>query len=339
VISHNSAGLRQGALGGGILSIGHLQIEHTTLENNFAKIGGGIALFDSTATITRSLIRNNQSGDIGFGGAAGILVGGGSIVTITGSTIARNIASTGDNNEPSEGGGISNGGTLKLVNSAVVENATLNLGSGGGIFNAGHMTIYNSTIGGNSAVTSGGGIYNTSEAQLRMRGVTIARNHAAGRADEESGYPRGCHFFPFDIPCTGGGGIFNEPANGRVRVRMTSTVIANNTNGGPQQLGPDCAGVIDSRAHSAFGTGVDCVGFSPNDQVNVDPRLEALEDNGAPGHAHFELQADSPLIDMGGRVGEHCTPRDQIGRARNDGNNNGTVRCDVGAIEFQSTGQ
>ena len=106
-------------------------------------------------------------------------------------------------------------------------------------------------------------------------------------------------------------------------------------------LGPDCGGTFTSQGHNAVGTGADCTlkpavkGTDTHDLINVDPRLAALEDNGAAGNAHYPLLADSPLIDAGDKVGLRCTFRDQIGQRRLDGDHDGNVDCDIGAIEFR----
>jgi hypothetical protein len=72
----------------------------------------------------------------------------------------------------------------------------------------------------------------------------------------------------------------------------------------------------------------------------VNPQLGALEDDGEPGNAHYPLLASSPLIDAGGSVGDHCTPRGQIGDPRVDAHRGEHgILCDVGAIEFQPPGR
>jgi len=66
-------------------------------------------------------------------------------------------------------------------------------------------------------------------------------------------------------------------------------------------------------------------------------RLGDLQDDGVPGNTHYPPLAGSPLIDAGGSVGPTCSPTDQIGQRRveGDADNDGANVCDVGAIEFQ----
>ncbi|MGB6742615.1 MAG: Ig-like domain repeat protein, partial [Terracidiphilus sp.] len=84
----------------------------------------------------------------GFGGGIANL----GTLTVTGSTISGNSASTG------QGSGIFNAGTLTVTNSTIAGNAASG-GVGGGVMNAsGTLTVTDSTISGNSAA-GGGGIY------------------------------------------------------------------------------------------------------------------------------------------------------------------------------------
>jgi hypothetical protein len=102
--------------------------------------------------------------------------------------------------------------------------------------------------------------------------------------------------------------------------------------------------VLITEGHNALSTDALCTlqpsprlhGGDTYDQVNVDPRIGDLQDDGDPGNAHYPLLADSPLIDAGGRIGNDCTPRDQIGQHRVEGDQDhgGGHICDVGAIEF-----
>ena len=115
-------------------------------------------------------------------------------------------------------------------------------------------------------------------------------------------------------------------------------MIAGNTVGNTEApgTGPDCAGTLQSLGHNAVGNGANCKvkGTNTNDLFNVDPRLAALADNGVAGNAHYPLRLRSPLIDAGDGLGPQCTFTDQLGQRRVDGNKEGNVECDIGAIEF-----
>jgi hypothetical protein len=65
-----------------------------------------------------------------------------------------------------------------------------------------------------------------------------------------------------------------------------------------------------------------------NDRVGLEPRLDALADNGGPTKT-IALQADSPAIDQVIVNAPGCSGTDQRGVARPLG-----LRCDIGAFEL-----
>jgi hypothetical protein len=335
------------ALGGGILSVGGiLTLEQTTVTGNgVVGDGAGVALVGGSGSIHESIISNNstdtpQQGLFSHKGA-GIYVSSGEL-SIESSTISGNqmgpnplqgLLATGI------GAGIFNsGGSVTVTNSAVIGNSTINFGSGGGIYNSGGMTVENSTVAENSAATSGGGIFNSGT--LLLQGVTLAGNNALGLTIEgnpsnPTSFPPACSFDDLKGCAAGGSGVWSEPG---ANTQTANSVLANNN-------GSDCAGILVSDGHNALGTNAGCTlrpspalqGHTVDDQMNVDPRLGALQDNGVPGNAHYPLLAGSPLIDAGGMIGKFCTQLDQIGQKRIEGDGkrtDGALICDIGAIEF-----
>jgi hypothetical protein len=327
-----------GEFGGTILNLaGTLRVDDTTVSGSVVPngAGGGVAILAGVAEIRQSIISANRAFPGPLGGnilGGGIYVGGG-VVSIQASTIAGNTAGPGDFiiKISAFGGGLFvAGGKVSITDSAVTENQEQTIGDGGGIYNGGNMTIVNSTIGGNETGRSGGGIYN--KGKLSLQGVTLAHNVIHGFINPFICLPEPPS--PSDPECTSaGGGIWSDPAG---TVRIATSVVAANVRS------IDCHGVLMSEGHNALGNDSDCtlqpLGGATGDQVDLDPGIAAdLEDNGEPGNAHYPLLTHSPLIDAGGRIGPHCTPRDQIGNRRVDGdgdNDHGQI-CDVGAIEFQ----
>jgi predicted outer membrane repeat protein len=244
------------------------------------------------------------------------------------------------------GGGIGNsGGAVSIVKSAITENTLEYLGIGAGIYNdRGTLILRDSTVAGNSAATSGGGIYNAGE--LQIEGVTVARNDAqnitvAGGENGLREFPVGCRIDHLAGCISGGGGIWNEGAG---TVRSGRSVIGLNTQAFDRdlQFGPDCRGTVKSNGYTAIGDSADCrlirapgLPRRSTDKVGIDPGLGDLEDNADAGYAHLPVLANSPLIDAGGKISQLCSPRDQIGQPRRDGDGNDAVRCDIGAIEYQ----
>ncbi len=134
--------------------------------------GGGIDNF-GTLTVTNSTLSNNVAIDGG-----GIANEAGASLTLVGSTIANNSGTT--------GGGIYNAGkimmtntpagTLAMTNSTVANNTAL---LGGGIFNAGTMTAVNSTIAYNTVLFGGaGGGLETTTTTAALYNTIVALNTA-----------------------------------------------------------------------------------------------------------------------------------------------------------------
>lgn len=127
-----------------------------------------------------------------------------------------------------------------------------------------------------------------------------------------------------------GGGITND--GGTVKVK--NTIVVNNTS----NLGNNCTSSITNNGNN-ISNDTTC-GFGTGD--NVDPKLDpsGLQNNGGPTQT-IALQSDSPAIDAipdGQCTDQETTPnpitRDQRGVTRpQDGDNNGTALCDIGAFE------
>ncbi|PYI97720.1 MAG: hypothetical protein DMF00_13395 [Verrucomicrobia bacterium] len=192
-------------------------------------------------------------------------------------------------NHGSVGGGVYNDGysgtaTLTVTNSTFSGNsvaAPYSVGSGGGIYNNGSygsatLTVANSTFSGNSAgyldYGWGGAIYNDGS----LGSATLTLNNSTF-----SGNSAGYH----------GGGIYN--GSGMVTIRHT---ILN-------------AGAWGENLSNAYGS-VSSLGYNlssdngggfltaTGDQINTDPMLGPLQDNGGSTFTH-ELLSGSPAINAG----------------------------------------
>jgi predicted outer membrane repeat protein len=204
----NAAGV-----GGGIASIGPLTLTRSVVENNTASTGGGIAA-SGTLTIVDSGINQNQ----GAPGTGGIVAEG--LATLTNSTVDGNgtcgrqggietsgaMTLNGTTVSNSSGSGITNRGTLTLIDSRISDNidgypsGQGGFGDGAGINNSGVLSITGSTIDGNMADGYGGGVF--SSGTLTVTNSTFSGNIASGS----------------------GGGIFGGGA-----VTLASTTITTNT--------------------------------------------------------------------------------------------------------------
>jgi hypothetical protein len=331
--------------GGGIFNFhGTVHLQHSTVIGNSALSGGGIFNLNGNVYLQHSTVTDNNAES--FGG----IVSSTGTLTLLNSTVAENTALSGS------GGGIANvnGGSLKLVGSAVLMNRSR--GRGGGILNQGPLTIEDSVIASNATESiGGGGVYNQG-GFFRLSGSTISGNSGAGIWNLGHGTVLAVNSTVsgnFSSEAGGGtGGIENvRPATatlfsctvvgnestlglgpGGVRntefgtVKLINTILAANSSPGD---GPDCSGFITSLGHNIVGNVLNC-GFRPSagDVLNVDPLLGPLADNGGPSETHALLPG-SPAIDAGP---PNCPPpfTDQRGVARPQG-----TACDIGAYEAE----
>jgi hypothetical protein len=116
-----------------------------------------------------------------------------------------------------------------------------------------------------------------------------------------------------------GQGIHNDGGY----VEIAQSIVAGNVWGN----GPDCTGdpVVDL-GYNVFGPGGGCMVTEPT-STEADPLFDDPS-----GWIGPELVAGSPAIDL--IPLELGKPTDGLGRARTDGNNDGVVACDAGALEY-----
>jgi hypothetical protein len=108
------------------------------------------------------------------------------------------------------------------------------------------------------------------------------------------------------------GGTFN----------VQNTIIARNV-AGP---GPECGGAITSLGNNLVENPSDCSMTLLSSDLMGDPGLGVLSGGTIP------LLSASPAIDAANAPA--CPPFDQLGLPRVDGDQDGFVACDIGAVEF-----
>lgn len=270
-----------------------------TVDGNLASrvfyVGSGV-----TATIAGLTVAN---GDVQF---SGLPSGGGiyndhATLSVDSCSVSSSYAGWG-------GGGVCNsGGTLTLTNSTVTGNwaaAPYSEGIGGGIYNeAGTLTVSNCTISGNGGLAYtpfGGGVYNANAGTMTITNSTLSGNSAL----------------------YGGGGIYND-----------GTVTIGNSIFGNAGAGNIVSyfGVVLSDGYNLSSD--DASGFltATGDQINADPMLGPLQDNGGPTFTHG-LLAGSPAIDAGDPNFTPPPNYDQRGAGFERVVNG---RVDIGAFEVQ----
>ena len=302
---------------GGIENWASLTVVNSNVsDNNGSGISNSTGEFGVvTATILSSTVSRNSAGGVVaapniFGGRAYITItdctisgnstningggiGGATTLTVANSTISGNSAGT-------SGGGIS-GGDVSIVNSTVSGNSA---GTTGGGIGGGDLTIVNSTVSGNSAGMSGGGL-STFFSSLYVANSTISGNSAPS-----------------------GGGIYND--------RQSSVVEISNTILSAGALGENIfnnGGTITSDGYNLSSDDGGGYLTGPGDQINTDPLLGPLQDNGGSTFTHALLPG-SPAIDAGDPTFSPPPSTDQRGCPRVS---NG--RIDIGSFERQPLGR
>ena len=249
-----------------------------------AGISGVIRLTTGELLVDKSVTINGAGADVlavdGHATSSVFQIGSGKTVTISDLTIR--------NGEGNFGGGILNGGgaTLTITDSTLSGNIG---GFGGGIFNTGTLAIVNCTVSGNAA-SEGAGIYNG--ATSTITNSTLSGNAApgAGGGCVNLGTLQIANSTLSDNSSGLGGGVFNI---GTLQIGNTilntgdSGANISNSGGTVTSLGYN----LSSDDGGGFLTG-------PGDQINTDPMLGPLQDNGGPTFTHALLPA-SPAIDTG----------------------------------------
>ena len=251
---------------------------------------------------------------------------GGGLVNYGALTI-ENSTISGNNSSNSIGGGVCNFGTLTIENSTISGNTAY---SGGGVFNhAGVLTLTNSTISGNTA-HEGGGVSNNF-GTLTVENSTISGNIGNAAGGLLNNGLSNDYYCSFGV-CSDGTLILNR-----------SLIAGNQATVAPEIQNLT---IVNANNFNLLGTNSDAgvTGFipGPTDSVpgvalaNI---LGPLQNNGGPTDTHA-LVAGSPAIDAGDPGGcrnnlKALLLTDQRGFARHvDGNNDGTISCDIGAFEF-----
>jgi CSLREA domain-containing protein len=131
---------------------GEVEIQGVTIRNGrVAGTGGGVRN-QAILTLSRSIISANETTQGGFGGGLST-DGNGSGLTLTQSTVSGNTAAGG-------GGGIADGGLMRVSDSTISGNRSLtDFGGGLYVFSNTDAILTNVTITGNTAALKGGGIF------------------------------------------------------------------------------------------------------------------------------------------------------------------------------------
>jgi hypothetical protein len=262
-------------------------------------------------------------------------------VSIQGLTISNGLVSN------SFGGGIYNQASqLFVMNCTVTANSTQL--SGGGIQNeamlgSATLRVENSTISSNSAGDYGGGIANFVEGQnpatLTISNSTLSGNFAefAGGAIVSLAGNQPASVFLSNSTLAGnacplhGGGISNSRAGSAPAVvEIGNTILKRGTAGDNIDNGN---GTISSHGYNISDDSGGGFLTGPGDQIDTEPLLGPLQDNGGPTFTHAALPG-SPAIDTGDPNFAPPPFFDQRGAGFNRVVNG---RIDKGSFEVQSS--
>jgi hypothetical protein len=300
--------------GGGIENrLGQLEVADSTIRDNHAHFGGGIAS-DGVFTLTHSVISHNVGGQGG-----GLVIFGSSRAVIRNSRI--------EGNGDAQGGGMKVMGALEMSDSVVADNLG---GHGAGIQLLGDapIVIRDTVVMRNHASPHpeppwhgyGGGVWNNAT-NVRLENVTITDNWGQGGGI----YNLGEITVASSTLASNGTDSWGAAINNLGLFRMVNTIV------GPSARGGNCdvsrAG-LTSGGHNIDRDG-SCMLTEPSDRQAIDPLLGPLADNGGSTLTHA-LLTESPAIDAGDD--DKCPLADQRGAPRPAG-----AACDIGAFEYGAT--
>ena len=183
---------------------------------------------------------------------------------------------------------------------------------GGAITSYGQLTIQNTTFSQNSALYAGGGAINNL-ATMTIEFSTLVGNKSDG-----------------GVLLGRAGALDNGPS---ATINVRATILAGNSAAySPEFNNCNQGGTWDTTLYNLEDD--DTCPFGPSNLYNTPPKLAPLGFYGGPTQTYPVLH-DSEAIDNGGNT--LCPDDDQRSYTRPiDGNNNGTVICDVGAFEAES---
>ena len=266
---------------------------------------------DTAVSISGLSITN---GNVPFDNGGGIY-NDGTVLILDNCTISGNSAQGGGgiyNNATAQNGSV----TLLITNSTISGNSTSSLG-GGGIFNDGRgagngpVQIINSTLSGNVAGNGGGGGGISNISELATLTVDLTNDTLS------------------DNSADSGGSLFNSAFGGTASVDIANTILDAASGG---NIVNSLGGTVTSLGYNVSNDGGSGYLNGPGDQINTDPVLGALQDNGGPTFTHALLPG-SPAIDTGDPNFTPPPEFDQRGdpylRVVND-------RIDIGSFEVQS---
>ncbi len=234
-----------------------------------------------------------------------------------------------NNSTASEGGGITNWGTLTIDNSLISGNSAGD--DGGGIYNTGVLTITNSTITGNSTSGNGGGIHNEGSSlaiahALTMDSSTISDNNAGGFGGGLSNVSEATAVVERSL-ISGNDGVFGAgvwvsgPSVATNDVQLLNSTVSGNLGTGVEADQTTANAYLYFSTVTNNTTGVYGRGTSPNNTVVLARSLVAgntTDCQGSIGMAAYNLVGVQgagcvlPSAGSGDQIGSPASPIDPL---------------------------
>jgi predicted outer membrane repeat protein len=304
---------------------GTLNVNNCVLRGNSYY---GLYTFNGVTTVSNCVVTGNASGGLVNDGPHGGPTPPNHPIGAAGSmTIADSMIS--DNSGP----GVSNfTGFLTVLNSTLNGNSAGQSSDGGGILSGtffkapAEVTVMNSTISGNSAPDLGGGIAGG------YWGVAIVNSTISGNSAGNSGgaIATGAALITSSTisgnSAASGGGIYSFG-----NLEISDTIL--NAGASGENIFNN-GGTVTSHGYNFSSDNGSGYLNGPGDQINTDPLLGPLQDNGGPTLTHMLLPG-SPAIDAGD---PNFTPppfHDQRGPCFYRVFGRPRRRIDVGSVEVQ----
>ncbi|HLO30651.1 MAG TPA: choice-of-anchor Q domain-containing protein [Anaerolineales bacterium] len=280
-----------------VSSLASATILESRFSANTAQISGGAIYAGNNLIVRNSVFINNEA-------SAVVLQGPGTYVLEHNTFVGNHALS---------GGAIafqqSNNFFVTIRNNLFSNNIADSAGGAIRIVYSGpqQIMIENNTFYANQSKSVGGAI--ATEGNVQLRNNTFSEN----RADRAGG--------------NAGGSIYISSAG--VFTELFNNIFANNAGGGECYEYGVNSWIRGNNNLIEDGSGA-CATLPGT--IISDPLLGPLTDHGGPTQT-MALLPGSPAIDAGDNT--HCPETDQRGMARSlDGNNDGSVICDIGAYEF-----
>ena len=308
-----------------------VSISNSVVDNcQSALDGGAIYSKNSTMTLTNVEVKNSTASDRG----AGIAHYSGSL-TVSGSSFH-------DNTTQGFGGGaiyISGyyGSTPVGIADTSIDNNTARNGAIYVYGSTSVVNITNSSLTNNTSTAQGGALYLTSIPKVTVINSTISGNTASygGAAYLDSVTSSGyLHLYSCTVSGNGDTALAGDVYATTLALR--NTILAGNWGSSVPNLNAGTADMLPSDGYTLIDVYTGIPGAT--DIVGADALLGPLA-VAANGTSYHPLLPGSPAIDGGNPTGcldanGQAMTTDQTGGARNDdGDNDGTARCDIGAVE------